>query len=97
MLHVLIEATQFIFNRGRSLYTFGDNRIDAQYDKQVPERCAQVTAFPAYRSRTITLRQMVFEKPPDYFLVEAKGIQMALAHPARKVGNATEIGINGVG
>jgi hypothetical protein len=63
----------------------------------MPERCAQVAVSPKYRSGTLTPGQVVVEKPPDHVLVEMMGIQQALAHPARKVGNATEIGINGVG
>jgi hypothetical protein len=40
---------------------------------------------------------MVFEKPLDHVLVDTMGVQPALTHPACKVGNATEVGINGVG
>ncbi len=56
MVHMVVEATQFLIYRGRSPYGFGDNRLGTQDDKQMPERCAQVTGSPVYRLGTSTLR-----------------------------------------
>jgi len=40
---------------------------------------------------------MVLEKTLYHVLVDTMDVQPALAYPACKVGNATEVGIDGVG
>jgi hypothetical protein len=40
---------------------------------------------------------MVLKKPLYHVLVDTMDVQPALAYPACKVGNATEVGIDGVG
>ncbi len=62
----------------------------------MPERRAQIMASPAYRSGTVAARQVVVEELPDHVLVDVTDVQWALAHPARKVGNAAEVSSDGL-
>ena len=54
-------------------------------------RCAQLTASPAYRSDTITSREVLVEELADNVLVDPMDIQPVLAHPARKMRNALAV------
>ncbi len=63
----------------------------------MPKRSTQRSACSADWVGAIALREMLVEELTDKLLVDLGNVQLALAHPAPEMGDATEVTGDGMG
>lgn len=76
-----------------SIFSF-NSRFASKY--MLSERGTQISANTVNLPCAVTPRQVVIKKLLNYLLVDTMNGESALGRPASKVGNARDVGINGV-